>query len=271
MIRVRELTRTPSGDLPIGEVAHIVAESSSGPRGKHSLKAHKRNEIENLVLLCPTHHMEIDNAPKAWTVKRLKQLKERHERWGSETLDRRPRSDCTTSGATTEGIEINFEMATIRKDGYRGRPCYTFSVKNMAAEVIVHSIDAQVMALGVTPSKRLSELRLASMCLIPRTPVVFDFSSAQAGAQMPAAPPDPNNLSAFLSASLKWTYDPLEAAIALQPGEVECFSAAVIPGDFALGTLRLIASYWNIPLPLQGVLCDSGLFLGTGSGVDVRS
>jgi hypothetical protein len=39
----------------------------------------------------------------------------------------------------------------------------------------------------------------------------------------------------------------LEAAIALQPGEVECFSAAVIPGDFALGTFRLIASYWNNP------------------------
>jgi hypothetical protein len=40
----------------IGEMAHIVAESTDGPRGISPLNKRHRNSYENLILLCPTHH-----------------------------------------------------------------------------------------------------------------------------------------------------------------------------------------------------------------------
>jgi hypothetical protein len=44
----------------IGEMAHVIAQSPKGPRGVQ----HGGDDVyENLVLLCPTHHSEIDKAP----------------------------------------------------------------------------------------------------------------------------------------------------------------------------------------------------------------
>jgi len=41
-------------------MAHIIARSPSGPRG---VSSGGENTYENLILLCPTHHTEIDKAP----------------------------------------------------------------------------------------------------------------------------------------------------------------------------------------------------------------
>jgi hypothetical protein len=75
------------GDYTIGEIAHIVAESSDGPRGEDVLPLDKRDEYQNLILLCPTHHTIIDNNPTEWTVERLKQIKQEHEKWVSIQLE----------------------------------------------------------------------------------------------------------------------------------------------------------------------------------------
>ena len=44
----------------IGEMAHVIAKRSSGPRG---ISNGGRDTYENLILLCPTHHTEVDKAP----------------------------------------------------------------------------------------------------------------------------------------------------------------------------------------------------------------
>ena len=68
----------------LGEIAHIVAESPDGPRGKSPLTAEQRNSYPNLILLCNQHHQLIDSeeALATYTVERLTAMKEDHEAVG---------------------------------------------------------------------------------------------------------------------------------------------------------------------------------------------
>jgi len=65
----------------IGQAAHIVAASRQGPRGVEPLVDGDRDTgASNRILLCPTHHAEIDKQPLVYTVAVLRQMKEDHER-----------------------------------------------------------------------------------------------------------------------------------------------------------------------------------------------
>jgi HNH endonuclease len=70
----------------LGEMAHIVARSSDGPRGAGTMSVADRDAYDNLVLLCPTHHVQVDKDPATWTVARLRSAKVAHESWVSEQL-----------------------------------------------------------------------------------------------------------------------------------------------------------------------------------------
>lgn len=79
---------TPDGEEEtIGEIAHIISQSSDGPRGKEKLPLEKRDDYSNLILLCPNHHSEIDKTPESWPTTRLQQLKSEHEKWVSAQLE----------------------------------------------------------------------------------------------------------------------------------------------------------------------------------------
>jgi hypothetical protein len=71
----------------LGEMAHIVARSSDGPRGSFKLPSEQRDSYDNLILLCPTHHSEVDKDVANWPSERLNEIKAAHERWVSERLD----------------------------------------------------------------------------------------------------------------------------------------------------------------------------------------
>ena len=61
------------------QVAHIVAFSRGGPRGKKSFTSGYVNDIANLMLLCPQCHKLIDDHPDQYTVVALEKYKEKHE------------------------------------------------------------------------------------------------------------------------------------------------------------------------------------------------
>ena len=67
----------------LGERAHIAGRSSSSrsPRGEHDLDVALRDQPDNLLLACRTCHGEIDTPPNldAFTVEKLRELKQRHE------------------------------------------------------------------------------------------------------------------------------------------------------------------------------------------------
>jgi len=62
----------------IGEMAHVIARQ---PKGRRGVPGGGSNAYENLILLCPTHHTEIDKAPEGtFPVELLHQWKDAHER-----------------------------------------------------------------------------------------------------------------------------------------------------------------------------------------------
>ncbi|MFJ3212536.1 SAVED domain-containing protein [Streptomyces flaveolus] len=69
--------------LPLGEVAHIVGQSTDprSPRGWDPLEKELRDEADNLMLLCAQQHMEIDAkaALDVFTVEWLRRVKQEHE------------------------------------------------------------------------------------------------------------------------------------------------------------------------------------------------
>lgn len=67
-------------EIPIGAEAHIISGRPDGPR--HApLPKNQQDAVENLILLCPTHHKVVDDRDRTghWTVDQLRNLKTRHE------------------------------------------------------------------------------------------------------------------------------------------------------------------------------------------------
>ena len=63
----------------IGRIAHIEAFSDQGPRANPGLSERDRNEYENLILLCPTHHEVVDAFESIYTVEDLRRWKAERE------------------------------------------------------------------------------------------------------------------------------------------------------------------------------------------------
>jgi hypothetical protein len=73
-----------------GEMAHIVASSSEGPRGGEALSDEEMNKYGNLILLCPNHHEEVDAEPDRYTSGELERFKAEHEAWVERQLSLGP-------------------------------------------------------------------------------------------------------------------------------------------------------------------------------------
>ncbi|HYO59963.1 MAG TPA: HNH endonuclease signature motif containing protein [Archangium sp.] len=73
---------------PLGEHAHIIAHSDAGPRADPSIPESERASYSNLILLCPTHHTQVDKQPDSFTVEDLRSWKRDLERWVHERLGR---------------------------------------------------------------------------------------------------------------------------------------------------------------------------------------
>ncbi len=61
------------------ELAHVIGRSKQGPRGRSDLEVGKRDEYENIILLCPTCHTLIDKSPSQFSVETLHEWKRSHE------------------------------------------------------------------------------------------------------------------------------------------------------------------------------------------------
>jgi len=75
-----------TSSFTLGEQAHIVGDKPGSARSTSLLNDEQRDSYHNLILLCPTHHTEIDSNESDWPVERLHQAKSEHELWVTETL-----------------------------------------------------------------------------------------------------------------------------------------------------------------------------------------
>ena len=66
------------GDIHLSETAHIYPLGKRGPRAKKGTRIPiaKRNAPDNLILLCPTHHTQVDKAPKTYPEDLLRGMKQ---------------------------------------------------------------------------------------------------------------------------------------------------------------------------------------------------
>ncbi|MDU9408774.1 HNH endonuclease signature motif containing protein [Pseudomonas sp. zfem001] len=77
-------TQLFEGDIHIGEMAHVIAKSLLGPRGKSLIES--RDSYENLILLCANHHIEVDQNPEKYTTEKLHSIKRNHENFVRTSL-----------------------------------------------------------------------------------------------------------------------------------------------------------------------------------------
>ena len=82
---INDEDRSGEGVL-IGEVAHIVARNSSGPRGDKDPPGRTLDDQANLILLCRQHHTIVDRQPDRFPVPMLVQWKADHEAWVATQL-----------------------------------------------------------------------------------------------------------------------------------------------------------------------------------------
>lgn len=75
-------------DVVIGEMAHIIAKSPTGPRGDRNRA--NDNSYDNLILLCSKHHKIVDSRPSDYPADYLKSIKEKHEENIARRLNRTP-------------------------------------------------------------------------------------------------------------------------------------------------------------------------------------
>ncbi|WP_157076433.1 HNH endonuclease [Brevundimonas vesicularis] len=72
----------------VGEIAHIYASSDKGPRGKPGLTPAERDHPSNLIVLCPTHHGEVDGQHQRFPADTLLEWKAAQETKISRDLRR---------------------------------------------------------------------------------------------------------------------------------------------------------------------------------------
>lgn len=75
-----------TSSFTLGEQAHIIGDKPGAARVKSPLTDEQRDSYHNLILLCPTHHTEIDSNESDWPPERLHLAKSEHELWVTETL-----------------------------------------------------------------------------------------------------------------------------------------------------------------------------------------
>lgn len=77
-------------DVVIGEMSHIHARSSGGPRNDAEMEEDEREAYSNLIVLCRNHHQLVDGAPDEFPADVLRQWKQKHESQSSEPRDLPP-------------------------------------------------------------------------------------------------------------------------------------------------------------------------------------
>lgn len=118
------LVDAPSGKVT-GRICHIKASSSGGPRYDATQTAEERHGFDNLVLMCPVHHDVIDADEEAYSVERLRKIKNENEQQATEVKD--------ISDAIATGFINNLHSNTIN----HGSIIFT---QNQMGGQVAHSI-----------------------------------------------------------------------------------------------------------------------------------
>jgi len=146
---VLESSKEP-GKKQIGEIAHIVAHSGSGPRGDSEYPSDKLDTYDNWILLCPTCHKTIDALEHTYSTAELRKLKEDHEQW-------------VCSNLALEMPEISFAELEVVSQGIMApadTPSVDYSVtppkEKMARNNLTNHV-TMLLTMGLSKSREVHE------------------------------------------------------------------------------------------------------------------
>ena len=123
--------------VTLGEIGHIVAQSSGGPRNDHSPPGGHVDGHDNLILLCHAHHEIVDRQPQTYTVEKLAQMKVDHEIWVEQQLTPRQRFLDTSHPAASVAETVFSTLLPITHLPMTifGMPC-TFEEKQLRSKIL---------------------------------------------------------------------------------------------------------------------------------------
>ena len=144
-----ELTLLP---LFLGESAHMVGQqdNEASPRGKAALPALDRDLADNLILLCPDDHAEIDKklATGLVTIDWLTEQKHEHETWIREVTGHNAKRETAilrmVADVRGRSVELGVETAVsavVRTDARY--PRFTLSPGNAGIEIDLRPIPGE--------------------------------------------------------------------------------------------------------------------------------
>lgn len=90
------------GETLVAEVCHIRGDKPGSARHDPTQTNEERQQYENLIVLCPTHHTVVDNDVESYTVERLLKMKADHE----------------AQSAKMSGAELNHVVVGIIQDSF---------------------------------------------------------------------------------------------------------------------------------------------------------
>lgn len=103
-----------------GEICHI--EGSRGPRFNESLSNEQINSIDNLILLCPNHHTEIDKDVENYTVEKIKNWKNGNQKQYLKSIENLSLKETLIDRTESQSIEqytnLNKFKDTFRHEDY---------------------------------------------------------------------------------------------------------------------------------------------------------
>lgn len=120
----------PGTNTILGEVCHICAQSSDGPRFKSEQTSEERHSFDNLILLCSKHHKVIDTRENLhiFTVEHLSHMKMAHEAAArKEAVEVSALSDAlvialqqTVESRLQSSVHMDFRGAILKAGGEGG-------------------------------------------------------------------------------------------------------------------------------------------------------
>lgn len=120
------------------DIAHIHGENPTSARYVEEMTDVERHSIDNLVLLCPNHHREVDRLrPQDWPAERLLEIKLKHEQrcenrhWATEAdLDYYSEQLLRLDAETGDGRSVTASSPRSRLE-VRDGPRQSFLVVNV--------------------------------------------------------------------------------------------------------------------------------------------
>jgi hypothetical protein len=155
------LTRPEDAESPeavVGHEAHIVGEKSGAARYT-PLDPKTRDAYENRILLCPTDHTIVDKQKAAWSVERLRQIKQDHE----VLMRNRTADPSKPNVALPEEVELSWVVGgAALVQLVSGAYGFVYEIdesladnrRHTATELVATAFDIGEIAADLTPAER---------------------------------------------------------------------------------------------------------------------